>query len=427
MSRRVLVVSPHFPPVNAPDMQRIRASLPAFVRAGWHVTVLTVDDPTPAAAVESELLDTVPAGVQIVRARCWSRRWTALFGVNNVALRSLPFLFLRGCRLLSGHRYDVVYFSTTMFIVLPFGRIWRALFGVPYVIDFQDPWVSDFYAQPGAPPPPGGWKYHLVRASRFVLEGWSLRRVAQLVSVSSAYLVALKSRYAFLRDTPATELPFGLPDRDLQRVAERLPSLPSMLSPAGGLRLGFAGAISPAMRPAVEVLLAGVAEARRAALPVTVDFFGTSYSHQPDGPTAIATLAAAGGLDDCVRESPARLDYFRALQVTLETDANLLFGSTELSFIPSKLLTVLGAGRPVLAIAPEGSAMVARLAQFGQTCVTFREPLRLVECAAIVSRFLQDLSKNRAPTPDRGLLDGFSADTLAERQMEILNEASQAT
>jgi hypothetical protein len=405
-------------------MQRIRASLPAFVRAGWQITVLTVDDPTPTAPLEPELLDTVPTGVRIVRARCLSRRWTALLGVNNVALRSLPFLFLRGCRLLAGRRHDVVYFSTTMFIVLPFGRIWRALFGVPYVIDFQDPWVSDFYAQPGAPPPPGGWKYRLVRASGFTLEGWSLRQVAHLISVSSPYLLVLKSRYTFLRETPATELPFGSPDRDLQRVAGRLPSLPSMLPSAGGLRLGFAGAISPAMRPAVEVLLAGVAEARRAGLPVTVDFFGTSYSHRSDGPTAIAALATAHGLDDGVRERPARLDYFRALQVTLETEANLLFGSTELSFIPSKLLTVLAAGRPVLAIAPEGSAMVARLAQFGQACVTFREPLRIDECAATVSRFLHDLSQNRVPLPDRRLLGGFSADALAEKQLMILAESS---
>ena len=132
--------------------------------------------------------------------------------------------------------------------------------------------------------PPGGWKYRLVRASGSALEGWSLRKVAHLISVSSAYLVALKSRYTFLRDTPSSELPFGSPDRDLQRVADRLPSLPSMLPPAGGLRLGFAGAISPAMRPAVGVLLAGVAEARRAGLRVTVDFFGTSYSHRSDGP-----------------------------------------------------------------------------------------------------------------------------------------------
>ena len=117
--RRLLIVSPHFPPVNAPDMQRVRTSLPHFVSSGWEVTILTVDDPTPLAPVEPELLDTVPATVHVVRAHCCSRHWTRWLGVNNVALRALPFLFFTGCRLLAGRRYDVVYFSTTMFIVFP--------------------------------------------------------------------------------------------------------------------------------------------------------------------------------------------------------------------------------------------------------------------------------------------------------------------
>ena len=106
--RRVLIISPHFPPVNAPDMQRVRVALPYFVAAGWEVTVLTVADPTPTAPVEPELSATLPPAVRVVRAHCHSRRWTALLGVNNVALRSLPWLFLTGRRLLRARRYDVV-------------------------------------------------------------------------------------------------------------------------------------------------------------------------------------------------------------------------------------------------------------------------------------------------------------------------------
>ena len=79
---RVLIVSPHFPPVNAPDMQRVRMSLPAFVAAGWDVTVLTVADPSPTSPVEPELVATVPDAVQIVRAFCFSRKWTAQFGTS---------------------------------------------------------------------------------------------------------------------------------------------------------------------------------------------------------------------------------------------------------------------------------------------------------------------------------------------------------
>jgi hypothetical protein len=57
--RHVLIVSPHFPPTNAPDMQRVRMSLPHFHKFGWRASVLAVA-PDPDDLVEPLLLDTIP-------------------------------------------------------------------------------------------------------------------------------------------------------------------------------------------------------------------------------------------------------------------------------------------------------------------------------------------------------------------------------
>ena len=66
--RRVLIVSPHFPPTNAPDMQRVRMSLPHFREFGWDPHVLTVGDAgdTP---VDPLLSATVPADVEVGACR----------------------------------------------------------------------------------------------------------------------------------------------------------------------------------------------------------------------------------------------------------------------------------------------------------------------------------------------------------------------
>jgi len=424
MKPRVLIVSPHFPPVNAPDMQRGRMSLPYFVEAGWEVTVLTVADPTPSAPVEPELGTTVPAAVRVVRCICLSRRWTGLLGINNVALRALPFLFLAGCRLLSARRFDVVYFSTTMFIVLPFGRLWKLLYGVPCVIDLQDPWVSDFYDRPGAPPPPGGWKYGVAQNLARALEGWSLRGAGQLIAVSGAYITTLRQRYPWLASTPATIVPFGSPDSDLALLRSRLPSL-SPLLPAGGIRLAFAGALGPGMLAAVEVLFAAMQEARRTGLDVSAHFFGTSYAPDSSATPAILALAATHGLADHVREQPRRLRYFDALQVTLEADANLVFGSTDLPYTPSKLLALLAAGPPVLAIAPAGSALVSRLAELGRDCTVFpRDTATWSGQAEIVGK----LCSLAGPAGGRTApASPFSARTAALQQLAILREVAATT
>jgi hypothetical protein len=419
--KRLLIVSPHFPPVNAPDMHRIRTALPYFVEAGWEVTVLAVDDPTPTAPLEPELAGILPPAVRVVRARCFSRGWTALFGVNNVALRSLPFLCLAGRRLLRAKRHDVVYFSTTMFITLPLGRIWRMLTGVPYVVDLQDPWVTDYYERPGAPKPPGGWKYGVAQALGRTLEGWTLRGAGGLVAVSTDYLTTVQRRYPRLTGTPAIELPFGSPDPDLAHLRATFDRRPPILR-QGGVRLAFAGALGPGQLAAVEILLAGMALARRAGVNVSAHFFGTSYA--PNGQPATLALAARHGLADCVHESPQRLRYFESLQVTLEADANLLFGSTDLPFTPSKLVAVIAAGRPVLAVAPVGSAMVARLQSLEASCVTF--PIAGPVDAAVreIAAQLGALAAHKLPAPRASGIERYSAAAVARRQMDLLTAVS---
>jgi len=418
VNQRVLIVSPHFPPVNAPDMQRIRVALPYFIEAGWQVTVLTVDDPTPSAPLEPELLATLPPGVCVVRARCWSRHWTGRLGVNNVALRSLPFLWAEGSRLLGGRRYDAVYFSTTMFIALPLGRLWKSLTGVPYLIDLQDPWVSDYYERPGAPPPPGGWKYRFAQGLARALEGWTLRGAGALIAVSAAYLDTVRRHYPELRDLPAKELPFGSPDPDLDHLRASLARRPRLLPTGSDLQLAFAGALGPGQFAAIDCLFAAVAQARRDGVPISLHFFGTSYDPKA-GPVTLA-LAARHGLQDQVHEQPGRLRYFEALQVTLEAGANLLLGSTDLAFTPSKILATLAAERPVLSLAPAGSAMAARLADFGQSCLAFTAAGPTAAEVGAVAAHLRALAAGRVPAPAGAALEAGRARAVATRQLDML-------
>lgn len=419
---RLLIVSPHFPPVNTPDMQRVRMSLPHFVGAGWEVTVLTVADPTPTAPVDPELSATVPPSVRVVRVRCFSRRWTAWLGVNNVALRSLPFLFLAGWRLLTGARYDVVYFSTTMFIVLPFGRIWRWLSATPYIVDLQDPWVTDYYSRPGSPPPPGGWKYRLAHGLAVLLEGWSLRRASHVIIVSPDYGRALQRRYPWLGPGAFTVLPFGSPEDDLQRLRATLGQRRGILPP-GRFRLAFAGALGPGMLSSVELLFAALARCNNG--DISVHFYGTSYSHEAGLEPVTGALAKIHGVAASVSESPGRLRYFEALQVTLEAEVNLLFGSEELSFVPSKLLAVLATGRPVLAMAPAGSALLERLTALNSAGVSF--PIHGSREAAIeeIHRQLRTAISGRLPPPDAGCIKELGAQALAGRQLSILAAAAR--
>lgn len=369
---RLLIVSPHFPPVNAPDMQRVRMSLPHFLAAGWEVTVLAADDPEPLAPLEPDLLATIPEAVRVVRVPCLRRRWTGKLGLNNLGLRLLPYLYQAGSRVIREWRPDVVYFSTTQFITLPLGRLWQRRFGVPFVIDLQDPWLSDFYEQPGAPPPPGGWKYRIAHWTSARLEGWTLRKVGHVISVSDRYLETLRFRYPWFHKEQGTTLPFGAPEADMELARRRSQAGPPLLKRNGGVQIAYAGRLGMDMRPALEVLFAGIAACRRRGVEIGASFFGTSYAGVGRGESTTAALVGKFGVGDRVRELPDRIPYLDSLRLLLETDVALVLGSTDAAYSPSKIYPTLLAGKPILAIAPEGSVLEGMMAELGETCSLVR-------------------------------------------------------
>jgi hypothetical protein len=104
---RVLIVSPHFPPLNAPDMQRVRMSLPYFSEFGWQPHVLAVK-PTTEQPLEALLSLTVPADVPVERVRSIPTAITRPLGIGNIALRALPFLYSAGARMITRDGIDLV-------------------------------------------------------------------------------------------------------------------------------------------------------------------------------------------------------------------------------------------------------------------------------------------------------------------------------
>ena len=55
MSRRVLMVSPHFPPDSSAATHRVRLLAPAVAAMGWEPTVLTLTPESYEGALEPEI------------------------------------------------------------------------------------------------------------------------------------------------------------------------------------------------------------------------------------------------------------------------------------------------------------------------------------------------------------------------------------
>ncbi len=208
MGRRVLIVSPHFPPFNAPDHQRVRMSLPYFQTFGWEPWILTVEPDAIAGAKDPFLLKTVPDTIPITRTKALPIELTRRVGLGNIGWRCLPYFVQEGDRLVAEQSFDLVYFSTTVFLTMGLAARWRRRFGVPYVLDFQDPWFSDYYQQAKTAQRPGGQlKYRFAQTIAKTLEPKAMRDVSQVISVSPAYPETLKQRYPWLNADQFTSCP----------------------------------------------------------------------------------------------------------------------------------------------------------------------------------------------------------------------------
>lgn len=386
MSRRVLIVSPHFPPTNAPDHQRARQALPHLAEFGWAAEVLAVDPAGVEAPVDPLLAEALPPGLPVHRVRALPPRLGRLLGFGSLGLRAHRALGAAGARLLRARRFDLVLFTTTQFIVLTLGPRWRRLTGTPYVLDWQDPWLTDYYDRPGAPPPPGGWKYRLARWQARRFEGECVRGAAGMVATSPTYLATLAARYPDCAGRPSAVIPFGASADDF-RIAARADVSPAFVRRPGVRHLAFVGAAGPVMADALHFLFEGLAAwcaadpARRERL--RLHFIGTSYAPGDRAVPSVLPLAAAAGVADLVEEQPRRVGHFAALRTLRDADALLLLGSGDAGYSPSKIATLALAARPVLAVIPGGGQLEAslrglaafHLARFSPQ----REPVRIGE------------------------------------------------
>jgi hypothetical protein len=378
---RVLIISPAFPPKSTPDSQRVRMSLPYYRENGWEPIVLAVAPDDVEAPDEPALLETIPADLRVYHCAALSPETGRRIGLGNLGWRAWWPIARMGARLIREHRVDLVFFSTTQFALLPLGRIWRALFDVPFVVDLQDPWRTDYYERPDVRRPPGGWKYQAARAQAAALEPWSFRPLAGMISVSAEYLHDLRQRYSWFRTIPTATIGFGASQHDLE-VA--LATKPNALSPfennSGSstaadrtIHLVYTGASGPIMPHAVSVLFTALRDFRiqspEQAARLRLHFIGTSYAPAAQAEPTVLPLAKSFGVEDMVVEQASRAGHLECLRAQAASDVLLLLGSSDRAYSPSKLYPYFLAKRPILAIVFRESVLENLLRQLGGSVI----------------------------------------------------------
>jgi hypothetical protein len=301
------------------------------------------------------------------------------------------------------------------------GRLLFQSHGIPYGIDYIDPWVSYW---PGFKMPfSRAWASH--QLSR-VLEPWSVKDAALITGVAPGYYEGMLQRNPDVaRRAVAAAMPYGGSERDFEFM--RTSPRPTFLWNGGdGLfHLIYAGALLPAGIGVLEVFLGALAHLRgvspETARRLRVHFVGTGRSPTDKQGHQVLPRARTAGVEDLVTEHPHRIGYVDTLNHLVQASAVLVLGSTERHYTPSKLFLAVLSRRPVLAVLHEASTAVDLLAgaRAGRTIVL---PEGSTPDPALIAGELQALVER--PTYDPNAVDWSAFEAYSARNSARLLAAA---
>ena len=407
-------------------MHRIRQSLPYLEEMGWEAVTLAVEPEFVEMGTDPLLLETIPKDAQVLRLKAFRPEKTRKFGLGNIGYRSLWQFYKAGNRLLKKGDFDLVYFTTTAFPVMVLGRIWKRKFGVPFVIDMQDPWRNDFYLdKPRNERPPKFWIAY--RMDKY-MEAYTMKKVDGILSVSEGYPKTLMSRYPNIKEDMCTVIPFGGAVVDFD-ILDRVSLENKLFDPSdGNIHCVYIGRGGHDMNLALAAIFDGLARGREKKPElfgkIRMYFVGTSYAADGKGLKTIEPIAEKYGVDDQVTEITDRLPYFEAMRVLKDADLQIIPGSTDTNYTASKLYPYILSKRPLLAVFNENSSVVRILERTrAGECVSFDNAQAAELIGPKVYEQLSSLLAKLPFTPDTDWneFEPYSAREATRKQVDFFN------
>ena len=410
MSRRLVLVSSHFAPSNLVGGHRARLWSRYLPEFGWEPTVVTGDPRHYEERPDPDLERLVAPGLEVVHATTLPTRPIKLVG--DVGVRAFWGCYRAIADLVRQRRADFVLVTIPSNFLAPLGRLVHGRFGVPFGIDYQDPWVA-WWSGVDRTYSRAWWSYKLATW----LEPWSVHDAALITGMAPGYLAGMLERNpGVAKQAVVATMPMGSAPEDYELV-RAMHRPPFLFDPDDGrFHMIYAGALLPAGIVVLEAFLAGLRALRERSPAVAsrleVHFVGTGSS--PDDPNGHQVLprARAVGVEEMVAEHPNRIGFVDTLNHLEHCAAVLVLGSTERHYTPSKVFQAILSKRPVFAMLHAESTAIGMIERAGAGKVLSLTEQTMPGPVAIADA-LQALIE--APAYDATAVDGSAFDSLSAR------------
>jgi hypothetical protein len=399
-------------------------SLPYFKQYHWEAEVVTVDLSGTDSVIEPLMLESVPSDTIIHYIKALPKKWTARFGLGSLAIRSLWQYKKQVDRILFQSKFDLIYFSTTQFPVCILGNFWKKKHNIPYVIDMQDPWHTEFYKDKPRNQRPK--KYWLSYRLNKYLEPIAMSKVDGIISVSEGYIKDLTNRYPRIAKLPSATITFGALIKDVEIANQAEMSV--VLKPKPSVNILYIGRGGYDMLPAITLLL----KSYRSCLDESPEIFsqyhfyfmGTSYAPTGQGKKTTSKLVSDNNLSDYVTEISDRQPFYSALKLLGKADILFIPGTLDPQYTASKIYPYLLSEKPLLSMFhPHSSAFKIIEELRAGLCLSMleQEDKNILQ----IKHFLKNFSEYSYKL-DYNLFNKHSAETMTKRQCELFDRVIKA-
>lgn len=354
--KRVAIVAAHFVPSNLAAVHRARLWSLYLREFGWDPTIVTTHWDYYEEPPEFELMNLVPPDLRVIRTKALRTR--PLRAVGDIGIRGLRWHYSALLGLARRGEIEFLHITIPSFYSAMLGRLIKQKSGIPYGIDYIDPWVHHF---PGADRLfSRAWVS--TRLAEW-LEPWAVREASLITGINRRYYDGVLQRNPHLSERAVlAAMPYGGSEKDHEYVRQH-PRPAKLLERCKGMfNLVYAGAMLPKAYEVLdrffEALLLLRQRRPRLAAEFHLHFIGTGKSPNDHQGFNILPRAEQRGLAECVSEYPSRLPYLDVLTHLDAASGVLVLGSTEPHYSPSKVFQSLMSRRPVFSLLHEQSTAV---------------------------------------------------------------------
>lgn len=345
MPKRALLLSPYFTPSNLAAVQRTRLMASHLDEFDWEPIVVCVDSAYYEEASDPASLALLPDRLRVERVSALPASLCRPLGFGDVSLRAQWNMRSEVAKLVRREKIDIIFATVLPGYAGLVGAWAKRKFELPFVLDYQDPWVSASRPRQSI-------------FSKAGLSDWIATKVEPgaiavadgLTAVSSETLDTLRQRKLIRPGIPIEIIPIGADEND-HAIAEAN-GKSHIIKEDGVFDFAYLGTLTERMLPALKTVLIAMQQAgRKGSLRrLRLHLIGTSA--RPDGQDelGIASMARTIAVDGLIKIEPRRVPYLDALRTMQDADGLLLIGSTDSHYTASKLFPCWLSHKPILAL-----------------------------------------------------------------------------